>query len=127
MDGVQSTAPPSPAVPDDAASSAPGTPAQELKPTYQADVRASSPAVSVSGTTSKTAAVSNKADTPAPVDNTPSIDHFTESSKLPLDVALLESLSHSGSDDKLKRVITNILIVGGIGNMQGVGFALQSR
>lgn len=57
----------------------------------------------------------------------PALDYVTESSKLPLDVAVMESLAQCGSEDRLKRVITNILLVGGLSNMQGVGFALQSR
>lgn len=57
----------------------------------------------------------------------PAVDYVGESSKLPLDVAVMESLAQCGSEDRLKRVITNILLVGGLSNMQGVGFALQSR
>lgn len=60
-------------------------------------------------------------------DTGPTIDYVGESSKLPLEIAVIESLAQCGSEDRLKRVITNILIVGGLGNMQGVGFALQSR
>ena len=90
-------------------------------------LRASSPAVSASG---KPAGA--KSGTPAPGDAPPApaqntLDHLTESSKLPLDVAVFESLCMSGTDDKVKRVATNILVVGGVGNAQGIGFALQSR
>lgn len=90
-------------------------------------LRASSPAVSASGKP-----VGTKSGTPAPLDAPPSaaqntLDHLTESSKLPLDVAVFESLCMSGTDDKVKRVATNILVVGGVGNAQGIGFALQSR
>lgn len=90
-------------------------------------LRASSPAVSASGKPAGT-----KSGTPAPSDAPPApaqntLDYLTESSKLPLDVAVFESLCMSGTDDKVKRVATNILVVGGVGNAQGIGFALQSR
>lgn len=71
----------------------------------------------------------SKADTPMPASSNevPSIDYVFESGKLPLDVAVFESLAAAGGEDKIKRVATNILVVGGIANVQGIGFALQSR
>ena len=105
-----------------------GTPALEVKPNAaaQADLtRASSPALSVSG---KGLAAQSKAVTPLQAEATGSgIDYLAESSKLPLDVAVFESICQSGAEDKVKRVATNILIVGGVGNLQGIGWALQSR
>jgi actin-related protein 8 len=68
------------------------------------------------------AAVPTQAD-PAAI----AIDYLAESSKLPLDVAVFESICQSGAEDKVKRVATNILVVGGVGNLQGIGWALQSR
>ena len=109
--------------------------ALDVKPTVEAP-RASSPAVSASNSgTSKSflgsQQPSKKGGTPTPVEPAAlpltSVDHALESSKLPLDVAVYESITQAGGDDKVKRVITNILITGGTANMQGVGFALQSR
>lgn len=104
----------------------PGVGNSDLKPVLlDPAMRGSSPAVSLSGGTT------GKSGTPVPGGTeslpTNAIDHLVESSKLPLDVAVLESICQSGTEDKVKRVATNILIVGGIGNAQGVGFALQSR
>lgn len=94
-------------------------------PMQDASVRDSSPAVSLApkGTTP----IETSGNTPAPASAAPQIDIALESSKLPLDVALCESICHSGSEDKIKRVTTNILVIGGIANMTGVGMALQTR
>ena len=64
--------------------------------------------------------------TPEPLPNV-TVDHAFESSKLPLEVAICESIAQAGSDEKIKRVVTNILVVGGVANMPGVAVALQSR
>lgn len=108
--------------------SAPGTPNPEAKTgaqTYLDATRASSPALSVS---SKSAVEKSKAPTPNTAEmHEGNIDYLAESSKLPLDVAVFESICQSGADDKVKRVATNILVVGGVGNLQGIGWALQSR
>lgn len=68
-------------------------------------------------------------ETPAPPRATSSshIDIAWESSKIPLDVAVVESIMAIGSDDKSKRIGQSILVVGGCGNIHNIGFALQSR
>lgn len=116
------------AVPDAAApaTSPTGTPNVELKPTAE-ELDGTSPAPG-----QQTATTASKGQDQANGDQDdeetgPTIDYVGESSKLPLEIAVLESLAQCGSEDRLKRVITNILLVGGLGNMQGVGFALQSR
>lgn len=105
-----------------------GTPNSDIKPALQAHTditRASSPALSVSG---KSAIEKGKAAVPTQADPAAiAIDYLAESSKLPLDVAVFESICQSGAEDKVKRVATNILVVGGVGNLQGIGWALQSR
>ncbi|TNY24394.1 nucleus protein [Rhodotorula diobovata] len=58
----------------------------------------------------------------------PSVDIAFESSKLPLDVAVVESLMAAGpAEERLKKVAANLLIVGGTGGIHNVGFAVQSR
>ena len=107
----------------------------DIKPNIDA-FRASSPAVSGTGTGVGKAPFSNhpplqKSVTPVPAEAMPvplnSVDHELESGKLPLDVAVYESITQAGGDDKVKRVISNILVIGGVANMQGTGMALQSR
>lgn len=50
-----------------------------------------------------------------------------ESSKLPLDVAAVESIMASGTEDKMKRLCQNILVVGGTGRIHNMSFAVESR
>lgn len=110
------------------ANSNPGTPNPDARTAFSAQLdatRASSPALSVS---SKSAVEKSKALTPTAIElQSVEIDYVAESAKLPLDVAVFESICQSGAEDKVKRVATNILVVGGVGNLQGVGWALQSR
>lgn len=108
-----------------AATSSAGTPVPDTKPSTD-EAKQASPAVASSTVTTgkgpeQTTAEEEEDDAGVVV------DYVGESSKLPLDIAVMESLAQCGSDDRLKRVITNILLVGGLSNMQGVGFALQSR
>lgn len=97
------------------------------------DSRAASPALTNVSNGDEGAAPStqlgvSKAGTPVPPNvEVSTIDYSFESGKLPLDVAVFESIAAAGGDDKVKRVATNILVVGGLANVQGVGFALQSR
>lgn len=107
-----------------AAVSPAGTPNPDTKPSAD-DLNQASPAPGATTNASKGQEQANGDEEEE--DAGPAVDHVGESSKLPLDVAVMESLSQCGSDDRLKRVITNILLVGGLSNMQGVGFALQSR
>jgi actin-related protein 8 len=108
------------------ASSLSAVPSPDIKP-IAGEVRPASP---MNGQQASTA--TGKAEQQANAeeeeeDAGPVIDYEGESSKLPLDIAVIESLTQCGSDDRLKRIITNILLVGGVANMQGAGFALQSR
>ncbi|KAK4335812.1 Actin-like protein ARP8 [Rhodotorula toruloides] len=58
----------------------------------------------------------------------PTVDVRYESSKLPLDVAIVESIMAAGpTEDRLKKVAANILIVGGTGGIHNIGFAVESR
>lgn len=50
-----------------------------------------------------------------------------ESSKMPLDVAAVESIMASGTEDKMKRLCQNILVVGGTGRIHNMSFAVESR
>ncbi|GAA6010789.1 hypothetical protein JCM10207_005843 [Rhodosporidiobolus poonsookiae] len=57
-----------------------------------------------------------------------SIDVRYEASKLPLDVAVVESILAAGpAEERLKKVAANLLIVGGTGGIHNVGFAVESR
>ncbi|BGP33154.1 Actin-like protein arp8 [Rhodotorula toruloides] len=58
----------------------------------------------------------------------PTVDVRYESSKLPLDVAIVESIMAAGpTEDRLKKVAANILVVGGTGGIHNIGFAVESR
>lgn len=57
----------------------------------------------------------------------PQIDLFLEASKLPLDVAVFNSTRAAGGDDKIRKYLQAILVVGGVAMTSGVQFALESR
>lgn len=57
----------------------------------------------------------------------PKIDVRVESSKIPLDVAVVESILAAGAEDRMKKIAANILIVGGTGMIHNIGFAVESR
>ncbi|GAA6008824.1 uncharacterized protein JCM10292_004683, partial [Rhodotorula paludigena] len=64
----------------------------------------------------------------APAPPPQNVDVRFESSKLPLDVAVVESILAAGpAEERLKKVAANLLIVGGTGGIHNVGFAVQSR
>ncbi|KPV74531.1 uncharacterized protein RHOBADRAFT_15770, partial [Rhodotorula graminis WP1] len=98
---------------------------------------AGSPAPETAGGTPKPlappapAAAAAAAASPAPPPPPPpaaAVDVARESSKLPLDVAIVESLLAAGpAEERLKKVAANLLIVGGTGGIHNVGFAVQSR
>ncbi|GAA5987184.1 hypothetical protein JCM10908_001851 [Rhodotorula pacifica] len=87
------------------------------------------------------------AGSPAPVDDSapkaaytartvpPAIDVRYESSKLPLDVAVVESIlaivsgapTSAAAEERVKKIATNLLIVGGTGGIHNIGFAVESR
>lgn len=62
-----------------------------------------------------------------PVKEGPVLDIRLESSKLPLDVAVVESIIAAGTEDRMKKVCQNVLIVGGTGLIHNIGFAIESR
>lgn len=64
---------------------------------------------------------------PPPVPTGPSIDVRLEASKIPLDVAVVESILAAGTEDRMKKICQNILIVGGTALIHNVGFAVESR
>ncbi|GAA6036805.1 hypothetical protein JCM8097_003487 [Rhodosporidiobolus ruineniae] len=56
------------------------------------------------------------------------IDVKYESSKLPLDVAVVESILAAGpAEERMKKVAANLLVVGGTGGIHNIGFAVESR
>ncbi|KAF9779157.1 actin-like ATPase domain-containing protein [Thelephora terrestris] len=57
----------------------------------------------------------------------PQIDLFLEASKLPLDVAIFNSTRAAGGDDKIRKYLQAILVVGGTALMPGLEDALKSR
>lgn len=85
---------------------------------------AGSPAPETGAATPKTGPAAGAGASPA----APAVDVRYESSKLPLDVAIVESILAAGpTEDRLKKVAANILIVGGTGGIHNVGFAVESR
>lgn len=62
---------------------------------------------------------------PAPV--YPVIDIWFEASKLPLDVAIFNSARAAGGDDKIRKYLQAVLVVGGTALIPGMAHALESR
>lgn len=62
-----------------------------------------------------------------PVLTPQSIDTRYESSKIPLDVAVVESILAAGAEERMRKVAANLLIVGGTGGIHNIGFAVESR
>ncbi|KIL69325.1 hypothetical protein M378DRAFT_69891 [Amanita muscaria Koide BX008] len=56
-----------------------------------------------------------------------SIDVPFEASKLPLDVAIFNSARATGGDEKIRKYLQAVLMVGGTGLTQGIIHALESR
>lgn len=57
----------------------------------------------------------------------PQIDLFLEASKLPLDVAIFNSTRAAGGDDKIRKYLQAVLVVGGTALTPGMAHALESR
>jgi len=57
----------------------------------------------------------------------PAIDVCFEASKLPLDVAIFNSARAAGGDEKIRKYLQTILVVGGTAHIPGIGYALESR
>lgn len=55
------------------------------------------------------------------------IDICFEASKLPLDVAIFNSTRAAGGDEKIRKYLQAVLVVGGTGSMPGMSHALESR
>jgi actin-related protein 8 len=60
-------------------------------------------------------------------DAAPQIDLLLEASKLPLDVAIFNSTRAAGGDDKIRKYLQAVLVVGGTGLTPGMAHALESR
>ncbi|KAG5724906.1 putative actin-related protein 8 [Termitomyces sp. T112] len=56
-----------------------------------------------------------------------SIDITFEASKLPLDVAIFNSARAAGGDDKIRKYLQAVLVVGGVAHTSGMRHALESR
>lgn len=108
--------------------------------TAEAGSRVSSPAPSAIGDESMSRANSPKPSTlsvpaiatapsPGALAKDPRSDEEIsfESSKVPLDLAVLESLSAVGSEDRTKKLAQNIFIVGGTARLVNMAWGLQSR
>ncbi|EGN96670.1 hypothetical protein SERLA73DRAFT_111324 [Serpula lacrymans var. lacrymans S7.3] len=55
------------------------------------------------------------------------IDVCFEASKLPLDVAIFNSARAAGGDDKIRKYLQAVLVIGGTGLIPGMAHALESR
>ena len=55
------------------------------------------------------------------------IDVCFEASKLPLDVAIFNSARAAGGDEKIRKYLQAVLVVGGCALVPGMGHALESR
>lgn len=55
------------------------------------------------------------------------IDVFFEASKLPLDVAIFNSARASGGDEKIRKYLQAVLVIGGTALTPGMAHALESR
>ncbi|KAF5387332.1 hypothetical protein D9757_005799 [Collybiopsis confluens] len=55
------------------------------------------------------------------------IDVCFEASKLPLDVAIFNSARASGGDEKIRKYLQAVLVIGGAARVPGMGHALESR
>jgi actin-related protein 8 len=59
--------------------------------------------------------------------NEPTIDIAFEASKLPLDVAIFNSARAAGGDEKIRKYLQAVLILGGGSMVPGMAHALESR
>jgi len=59
--------------------------------------------------------------------STQSIDIPFEASKLPLDVAIFNSARAAGGDDKIRKYLQAVLVIGGTALIPGMAHALESR
>ena len=70
----------------------------------------------------------SQAQTPVPTQpNGFSIDVCFEASKLPLDIAIFNSVRATGGEEKIRKYLQAVLVVGGTALTQGIVHALESR
>lgn len=62
-----------------------------------------------------------------PIQPPSNIDVAFEASKLPLDVAIFNSARAAGGDDKIRKYLQAVLVVGGTSLIPGMAHALESR
>jgi actin-related protein 8 len=55
------------------------------------------------------------------------IDSCFEASKLPLDVAIFNSARAAGGDEKIRKYLQAVLVIGGTALVPGMAHALESR
>lgn len=55
------------------------------------------------------------------------IDLRAESGKIPLHVAVVHSILAAATEDRMRRICNNVLVVGGGGLIHNIGFAIESR
>lgn len=98
------------------------TPAPAGQPTPQQQTRPSSQQPQ-----QQTGQGQGSASQQTPKDAAPQIDLFLEASKLPLDVAIFNSARAAGGDDKIRKYLQAVLVVGGTALTPGIAHALESR
>ena len=55
------------------------------------------------------------------------IDVVFEASKLPLEVAIFNSARAAGGDEKIRKYLQAVLVIGGTARVKGMAHALESR
>ncbi|KIK61712.1 hypothetical protein GYMLUDRAFT_42744 [Collybiopsis luxurians FD-317 M1] len=81
---------------------------------------------SVAPQTSPSKFIRRPSSEPAPA-SSGGIDVCFEASKLPLDVAIFNSARASGGDEKIRKYLQAVLVIGGTARTPGMGHALESR
>ncbi|TFL05353.1 hypothetical protein BDV98DRAFT_561901 [Pterulicium gracile] len=77
--------------------------------------------------TAQTSSATTQTSTTEPQPPTPKIEIPFEASKLPLDVAIFNSARAAGGDDKIRKYLQSVLVVGGTALTPGLHPALESR
>ena len=83
--------------------------------------------------TGMTPVPSAAAPAPTPVATRPALPtgaHFDialEASKIPLHIAIIESIASAAVEDKMKRYFCSLIVVGGVAATHHTGFAIESR
>lgn len=57
----------------------------------------------------------------------PNVDIRREAGKIPLHIAVVQSILAAGLEDRMRRICNSVLIVGGTANVHNIGFAIESR